>query len=87
MRNGKKAARWFLYAALTVGTACVSLMGYEQVMQVRSEKTLDLTTWVSKKRIAQLMQFHGTDGLKVTRDEVFILRDSRWVPVMKRRSG
>jgi hypothetical protein len=87
MRNGKKAARWFLYAALFVGTAGVSLMGYHQVIQVREEKTLDLTTWVPKKRIVQLMQFHGTDGLKVTQDEVFILRDSRWVPVMKRRSG
>jgi hypothetical protein len=69
---------------LCVGAACVSIMGYNQVMLGRSEKALDLSTWLPKQQIIQLMRFHGADGLKITQDEVFILRDSRWVPVLKR---
>jgi hypothetical protein len=87
MRNGKKTLRWFLYAALSVGTAWVSLMGYNQVMLARSEKTLDLSTWLPKKEIMELMRLHGTDVLKVTQDKVYILRNSKWVPVMDRHQG
>ncbi|MBE0569900.1 MAG: hypothetical protein IH576_04585 [Deltaproteobacteria bacterium] len=84
MKSLRIAIRWVLYAGLCVGAALVSLMGYDQVMLARSEKALDLSTWLPKGQIIQLMRFHGTDGLKVTQDEVFIFRDSRWVPVMKR---
>jgi hypothetical protein len=33
------------------------------------------------------MQYHGTDVLKITRDEVYIFRGSKWIPVLKRVHG
>jgi hypothetical protein len=87
MKKLIKTTRYILYPALFLGTVLVSLMGYDQVMTARSEKTIDLSTWLPKKEIVHLMRLHGTDGLKVTQDEVFILRDSRWIPVRKRDRG
>ncbi|MBP2674092.1 MAG: hypothetical protein H6Q84_932 [Deltaproteobacteria bacterium] len=84
MRKLMKSMRYMLYPALFLGGVLVSLMGYDQVMTARSEKTLDRTTWLPKKEIVHLMRLHGTDGLKVTQDEVYILRDSTWIPVRKR---
>ncbi len=72
MKNNRKIISYMLYVALFVGTLWVSHMGYDQVVNARSEKTLDLATWLPKERINHLMRFHGTDVLKITADEVFI---------------
>jgi hypothetical protein len=34
-----------------------------------------------------MMRYHGTYGLKVTHDRVYIRRDSRWIEVLKRERG
>lgn len=41
----------------------------------------DITSWLSKKEAARLMQYHGVQGLKITDAEVFIVRDGRWIRV------
>lgn len=41
----------------------------------------DITSWLSKKEAARLMQYHGVQGLKITDAEVFIARDGRWIRV------
>jgi len=87
MRNAGKTIRRVLYSALFLGTALVSVMGYRQVMLTRSERTLDLSTWLPKKQIMHLMNVHGADGLKITQDEVYIYRGEKWIPVMKRHQG
>jgi hypothetical protein len=84
MDNIKKTIRYGVYVALFLGTAWVSSMGYSQVAAARSERALDLATWLSKKQITRLMRFHGTDILKVTPDEVFIPRGREWVSVLRR---
>jgi hypothetical protein len=33
------------------------------------------------------MQYHGADVLKIMRDEVYIFRGSKWVPVLRRGQG
>jgi len=76
-----------LYAALILSGMWVSAMGYHQIELARKEPLRDLSTWLSKKEISHLIRFHGTDGLKVTRDEVYIYRNDRWIPVMKRQRG
>jgi hypothetical protein len=87
MRNAKATARRALYIALLFGAISVSVMGYHQIEQSRRDNVHDLSTWLSKKEISHLIRFHGTDALKVTRDEVYIFRDGRWVPVKKRQQG
>ena len=84
MKNSRKIISYMLYVALFVGTVWVSRMVYDQIVTARSEKTVDLATWLPKKQITQLMRFHGTDILKITPDEVFIPRGSKWVLVMRR---
>jgi hypothetical protein len=87
MRNAKPNLRRVIYVALFLCTVCVSVMGYRQVEQARRDNVHDLSTWLSKRQIVHLMNFHGTDGLKVTQDEVYIYRGDRWIPVMKRPRG
>ena len=41
----------------------------------------EITSWLSKKEAARLMQYHGVQGLKVTAAEVFIPRDGQWIRV------
>ncbi|MEW6719489.1 MAG: hypothetical protein AB1346_03470 [Thermodesulfobacteriota bacterium] len=78
---------WLLYIALVVSTVCVFSMGYRQVTLVKADKVFDLTSWVPKKEIVRLMRYHGADGMKITRDAVFIFRNAQWIPVMKRDPG
>jgi len=88
MRNGvRKKMGWFLCTALFGCGGWVSLMGYQQVMLARSEKLDDLSTWLPKPEIVRLMRYHGTDGLKITQDEVYIYRGEKWIPVRKRNRG
>jgi hypothetical protein len=86
--SGMRKTRWvLLYIAFSLCAAWLFLMGHRQVMLARAEKNVDLATWLPKKEVARLMRYHGADGLKVTRDEVYIFRDARWIPVMKRDPG
>jgi hypothetical protein len=87
MKTKRKAIRSVFYLALFLGALWVAAMGYGQVVAARPEKTNDFATWLPKKQINRLMRFHGTDVLKITRDEVFIPRGSKWVPVMRRDRG
>ena len=80
-------ARWIVRIVLLLCTVWVSVMGYRQVMLARSEKNIDLSTWLPKKEIVRLMRYHGADGMKITRDEVYIFRDDKWVLVLKRDRG
>jgi len=43
------------------------------------------TEWFSMKESIRLMRYHGTEGLKITGDRVYIWRDSRWIEVLKRK--
>ena len=76
--------RRILYIALFLCAIWVSGMGYRQVMLAHSEDTPDPTTWLQKQEIERLMRYHGADGMMITPDAAFILRDSKWVMVLKR---
>ncbi len=41
--------------------------------------------WFSRTESLRLMRYHGTNGLKITNDRVYIFRDSKWIPVLKRK--
>jgi hypothetical protein len=44
-------------------------------------------TWVTGEETRRLMRYHGTAVLKITQDRVYILRESRWIPVRKRNQS
>lgn len=76
-----------LFTLLFLCAAGVSLMAYNQFVNIKAERILDLSTWVPKEKIQHLMQYHGTDVMKITQDEVYIWRNSKWIPVLKRGQG
>ncbi len=76
-----------LYTLLFLCAVWVSHMAYSQVMAIKAERILDRTDWVSRTQTQRLMRYHGTDALKITKDKVYIWRDSKWIPVLKRGQG
>jgi hypothetical protein len=47
------------------------------------QKDMNVTSWLSNKKARQLMRYHGTNGILVTADEVYIKRDGRWICVYR----
>ena len=43
--------------------------------------------WIGRAERLRLMRYHGTQGLKITHDGVYIWRDSKWVQVRRRGEG
>jgi hypothetical protein len=87
VRDAIRKMHWVLYTVFFASAAWVSVMGYHQVMLTRTEKLNDIATWLPKKEIVRLIRYHGTDGLKITQDEVYIYRGEKWIPVRKRNQG
>lgn len=40
-----------------------------------------ITTWLSKSKASQIMRYHGTNAIKITADQVYIMRDGSWIRV------
>ena len=83
MRYGHWMIRWALYAAFFLCTAWGSLVGYSRFVI----NNPDPANWVPETQVQQLMQHHGTGVLKITDDDVYILRGTKWIPVLKRIQG
>jgi len=47
------------------------------------QKDPHVTTWLSKEKARQLMRYHGTNGIMITADKVYIKRDERWICVYR----
>jgi len=43
--------------------------------------------WITRSEGLRLMRYHGTNGLKITDDRIYIWQDSRWIQVVKRKSA
>lgn len=84
MKKSGSTINRVVFTLLFLFAAGIILMGYDQFAGTGSARNPDLTTWLPKKEIVQLMRFHGTGALKITQDEVYIRRNSKWIPVLKR---
>jgi len=42
-----------------------------------------ITTWLTKSKARQIMRYHGTNAIKITADQVYIMRDGGWILVYK----
>ena len=62
------------------------LLGYVHFVESR-EWTKVAENWLSGEEIRHLMRHHGAPVLKITRDRVYIFRESRWISVRKRAEG
>jgi hypothetical protein len=86
MRNGNWKVRFALYTVLFLCIAWGTLVGYSRFV-IQDARNPNRVSWVPKAQVLQLMEYHGTDVLKITQDEVYIFRGSKWIPVFKRAQG
>ena len=42
-----------------------------------------VTSWLSKEKARKIMRYHGTNGIKITTDRVYIKREGRWICVYR----
>jgi len=61
------------------------LLAFVHYLEITVGKDISKVMWITRADSLRLMRYHGTHGLKVTHDRVYIWRDSRWIPVMKRK--
>ena len=85
MRKQHWTIRFALSTALFLAAAWASLVGFSRYVIHVDE--VSARNWVPETRISQLMRQHGTEVLKITRDEVCIFRNAKWIPVLKRGQG
>lgn len=57
---------------------------YVHYLNIQARKSVVEHTWITRKENIRLMRYHGTHGLKITGDRVYIRRDGKWLPVLKR---
>lgn len=85
-RLGSLLKRFTAVFACTVAILVVlwlPLLAYVHFVGIREWKNV-AESWVSGEEIRHLMRYHGAAVLKITQDRVYILRESRWIPVRKR---
>jgi hypothetical protein len=72
---------WLLGGILVI---CFLFAGPEsQRMTDDYQNDLYVTTWLSKEKARQLMRYHGTNGIMITADKVYIKRDGQWICVYR----
>ena len=57
------------------------------VHYLESKRGKDVTepNWITRSEGRRLMRYHGTNGLKITDDRVYIWQGSKWIQVVKRK--
>ena len=90
-RSGTRclAKRFALAAACTLVillAVWLPLVAYVHSGGMKAQKMID-AAWVTGEETRRLMRYHGTSVLMITQDRVYILRESRWIPVRKRKEG
>ena len=88
MRKKRSALARVLGALGTVLALWLGVVAYARMIapdagRVLSAENLDL----SRQEIRRLSQLHGTNVIKIERDTVSILRDGRWIPVIRGDQG
>ncbi len=63
------------------------LVAFVHSLEITVERDLARSMWISRAESLRMMRYHGTYGLKVTHDRVYIRRDSKWIEVLKRKQG
>jgi len=56
-------------------------------MEMKKGKDLAEPMWITRAESLRLMRYHGTNGLKITQDRVYIWQDSKWIQVLKRKQA
>lgn len=84
MKRIASAGSWVIVFLGFLLALWLPLMVSVQYLEMKAERDIAKPMWLTRSETLRLMRYHGTLGLKVTEDRVYIWRDSRWIPVLKR---
>lgn len=82
-RLAKRLAAWAACAIVGVLALWLTLLAHVHYGGMKECRRV-AEGWVTGEETRRLMQYHGAAVLKITQDHVYILRESRWIPVRKR---
>lgn len=79
--------KWLAIMTAFVLALWLPLMTAVHYLGKRSAGEISETAWFSSTESHRLMRYHGTVGLKITSDRVFIRQDGKWIEVLKRKAA
>ncbi len=85
MKKIESFVKWFVVILGYVLVLWFSLLTSVHYLEKQFEDDLAEPMWLSRTESLRLMRYHGTNGLKITNDRVYIFRDGKWIPVIKRK--
>jgi hypothetical protein len=77
--------KWFGVVLGILLVLWLPIVASMQYLERKMENSPVEPTWTTRTENLRLMRYHGTNGLKITEDRVYIWRDSKWIQVLKRK--
>lgn len=87
MKRIASTMKWGLVLLGFMLALWLPLMASVHYLEMKVGKDPAGNMWITTTERLRLMRYHGTIGLKVTDDRVYIWRDSKWIEVLKRRQA
>lgn len=84
MKRIASTASWVMVLLGFLLALWLPLMASVHYLEMKAREDIAKPMWITRAETLRLMRRHGTIGLKVTDDRVYIWRDSRWIQVLKR---
>lgn len=84
MKSIGASVKWVLFILGFLLAMWLPLVAYVHSPQLKARNELSEPGWIDRTERLRLMRYHGTQGLKITHDGVYIWRDSKWIQVLKR---
>lgn len=85
MKNIASFLKWLAIMTVFVLVLWIPMATAVHYLEKKSAGEPSETAWFSATEGHRLMRYHGTVGLKITSDRVFIRQDGKWIEVLKRK--
>ncbi len=79
--------KWVVVMAAFLLALWLPLVASVHYLERKTAKELADPLWITRSEGIRLMRYHGTYGLKITDDRIYIWQDSRWIQIIKRKSA
>lgn len=79
--------KWVVVMAAFLLALWLPLVASVHYLERKTAKEHSDPLWITRSEGIRLMRYHGTNGLKITDDRIYIWQDSRWIQIVKRKSA
>jgi hypothetical protein len=87
MKNIASSVKWFVVIVGFLLALWLPLVASVHYLEMKEGKDPAEPLWITRTESLRLMDYHGTNGLKITQDRAYIWRDSKWIQVAKRKQA